>query len=86
MKILTWNIQATRGCDNNFDLSRIVDQIRKYGDLDVICLQEISRNIPDLNADDQPLLINQHFPDYEMIWGPGFSRRGLQVAESSLET
>ena len=76
MKILTWNIQATRGCDNNFDLSRIVDQIRKYGDLDVICLQEISRNIPDLNADDQPLLINQHFPDYEMIWGPGFSAPG----------
>lgn len=76
MKILTWNIQATKGCDDQYDLDRIVEHIKDYGQLDVICLQEVSRNIPDFNADDQPTLVHEQFPDYEMIWGPGFSAPG----------
>lgn len=73
MKILTWNIQATKGCDNRFDLPRIVNHIKQLGDMDVICLQEVSKHIPDLNDDDQPTLISNQFPDYESVWGPGFS-------------
>lgn len=73
MKILTWNIQATKGCDDQYDLNRICSHIKSYGDLDVICLQEVSRNIPDQNGDDQPALIDRAFPQHEMIWGPGFS-------------
>lgn len=76
MKILTWNIQATKGCDNQYDLSRIADQIKQYADFDVICLQEVSKNIPDLNADDQPARFSERFPEYELIWGPGFSAPG----------
>lgn len=78
MKILTWNIQATKGCDDRYDLSRIVSQIKRYEALDVICLQEVSKNIPDLNGDDQPALIAEQFSNYEMVWAPGFSTPGAR--------
>ena len=73
MNILSWNIQATMGCDNRFDAARIVDQIKSFGELDAICLQEVSRHIADLNADDQLALIGNEFPGYEHVWAPGFS-------------
>lgn len=73
MKILTWNIQATKGCDDRYDADRIVSLIKDYSGLDVICLQEVSKNIPDLNADDQPKIFADQFPGYETIWAPGFS-------------
>ena len=73
MKILTWNIQATKGCDDRYDITRIIDIIKQYGDLDAICLQELSKHISDLNNDDQPSLIHDQFSDYHMLWGPGFS-------------
>ena len=73
MKILTWNIQATKGCDDRYDITRIIDIIKQYGDLDAICLQELSKHITDLNNDDQPSLIHDQFSDYHMLWGPGFS-------------
>lgn len=76
MKILTWNIQATKGCDGQYDLPRITTLIKQYPQLDVICLQEVSRHISDLNADDQLTLIAQQFPDYVSAWGPGFSVPG----------
>jgi len=73
VNILTWNIQATKGCDNRFDVVRIVEQVKQLGDFDAICLQEVARYIPDLNADDQLALICEYFADYDAIWGPGFS-------------
>ncbi len=73
MNILSWNIQATLGCDNRFDVARILDQIKTFGELDIICLQEVSRHIADLNGDDQLALICDGFPHYERVWGPGFS-------------
>ncbi len=76
MRILTWNIQATKGCDNKFDVHRIVGRIKQLGTWDVICLQEVSKNIPDLNGDDQPAIISSEFSGYEPVWGPGFSAAG----------
>ena len=73
MNILTWNIQATKGCDDLYDVNRIIEVIKHYGDLDVICLQELARNIPSLNSNDQPTLIANQFAGYELIWAPGFS-------------
>lgn len=82
MNILTWNIQATKGCDGRFDLNRIVSHIKQYGELDIICLQEISRNIPDLNSDDQSTLIAEYFPNHAPVWGPGFSAPNAQSNNS----
>ena len=73
MNILTWNIQATKGCDDVYDANRITDLIKGYGELDVICLQEVSRNIPSLNSDDQLTIFKSYFPGYETVWAPGFS-------------
>jgi len=79
VKILTWNIQATKGCDDRFDLLRIVDNIKQFGYLDIVCLQEVSRHIPDLNGDDQQALIAAQFPDFEAVWAPGFSAPGKSL-------
>lgn len=73
MKILTWNIQATKGCDGIFSPSRIISDIKNFGDLDVICLQEVARHIPTLGSTDQLSDIAQQFSDYYTHWAAGFS-------------
>ncbi|MCU0933013.1 MAG: endonuclease, partial [Thiobacillaceae bacterium] len=42
MKLLSWNIQWGRGLDGRVDLARIAGEIRRIGDFDVICLQEVA--------------------------------------------
>lgn len=73
MKILTWNIQATKGCDSVFDSSRIISEIVKFGPVEVICLQEVARHIPSLGFEDQVAIISNHFPEFDTHWAPGFS-------------
>ena len=46
MKILTWNVQWCRGIDGRVDPARIVSEIRRLGEADVVCLQEIGDNFP----------------------------------------
>jgi len=48
MKLLSWNIQWGRGVDGFVDLSRIVNTILRLNDFDIICLQEVAINFPDL--------------------------------------
>lgn len=74
MRLLSWNIQSTKGCDGVFNIHRIIDAIKAFGELDVICLQEVSRNIQAYNDDDQKELIEQAFEDYHSVWATGFSR------------
>lgn len=76
MKILSWNIQATKGCDDRYDLTRIVDVINTFGDVDVICLQEVSRYIDVYNGNDQKSEIAARYPEHEVVWAPGFSLPG----------
>ncbi len=73
MKILTWNIQATKGCDGVLDSSRIISEIMKYGPVDVICLQEVARHISSLGYEDQVACISNPFSDFDAHWAPGFS-------------
>ncbi len=44
MKFVTWNIQWARGIDGRVDPRRIVDDARRLGDFDVLCLQEVAAN------------------------------------------
>lgn len=48
MRLITWNIQWGRGCDGRVDYARIVDDARRLGDFDVLCLQEVADNFPAL--------------------------------------
>ncbi|MFT2098824.1 endonuclease/exonuclease/phosphatase family protein [Marinomonas sp. 2405UD66-6] len=74
MRLLSWNIQSTKGCDGVFNIHRIIDVIKAFGELDVICLQEVSRNIQAYNDDDQKQLFEDAFEGYHSVWATGFSR------------
>ena len=74
MRLLSWNIQSTKGCDNVFDIGRIIKDIQAFGDLDVICLQEVARYMVPYNNDDQKSLIEEGFSGYHSTWAAGFSR------------
>ncbi|GIK88002.1 MAG: endonuclease/exonuclease/phosphatase family protein [Burkholderiales bacterium] len=47
MKILTWNVQWCRGIDGRVDPARIAAEVRRLGDADVVCLQEIADGYPE---------------------------------------
>ena len=65
MKILQWNIQWCRGMDGRVDPARIARVARELYDPDVVCLQEVAINYPDLVAPhDQPALLAAGFPGY----------------------
>ena len=70
--ILSWNIQNGIGCDGEISLSRIADVIGKMGEPDVICLQEVSRDLAlldNLEGPDQAVELAELFPDYEVVFG-----------------
>jgi endonuclease/exonuclease/phosphatase family metal-dependent hydrolase len=73
MKILSWNIQWGRGIDGKVDLARTADVARGF-DADVLCLQEVASNHPDLPggaAMDQFAWLSGLFLGYEAIYGVG---------------
>ncbi|SDH61271.1 MULTISPECIES: endonuclease/exonuclease/phosphatase family protein [Bosea] len=53
MKLITWNIQWARGVDHKVDPHRIIDHARQMADFDVLCLQEVAANFPDLDGNDR---------------------------------
>jgi endonuclease/exonuclease/phosphatase family metal-dependent hydrolase len=68
MRILSWNIQWGRGIDGRVDLARIAREIRRNGDFDVICLQEVAVNFPGLagsHGEDQVAALTQLFAGYD---------------------
>lgn len=72
MKLLSWNIQWGRGMDGQVDLSRILRTIHQLGDFDVICLQEVAVNFPDLpgsQGEDQVAELSAGLPGYTPIYG-----------------
>ena len=71
-KLVSWNIQNGKGVDDVVSLSRIASVIRDLCDPDIICLQEISRNLSLVgasNAPDQVAELAELFPGYEVIFG-----------------
>ncbi len=52
MKLITWNIQWGCGVDGLVDLQRIVAEARAMADFDVLCLQEVADNFPQLDGND----------------------------------
>lgn len=67
MRLLCWNVQWCRGLDGAVDPARIASEARRV-DADVICLQEIAANFPDLpgsRGEDQPHALMHALPEYE---------------------
>jgi endonuclease/exonuclease/phosphatase family metal-dependent hydrolase len=74
MKLITWNIQWARGTDDVVDPRRIIDHARAMADFDVLCLQEVAANFPDLDGNDdtdQFALFADLLPGFTAIEGIG---------------
>jgi endonuclease/exonuclease/phosphatase family metal-dependent hydrolase len=72
MKLITWNIQWALGVDGRMDPARVVSHARAMADFDVLCLQEVSDNFPELAANDgadQFAAFARLLPDYTAIDG-----------------
>lgn len=70
MKLITWNIQWARGVDEKVDPHRIIDHARQMADFDVLCLQEVAANFPDLDGNDrtdQFALFSELLPGFTAI-------------------
>jgi endonuclease/exonuclease/phosphatase family metal-dependent hydrolase len=76
MRILSWNVQYGKSSDGSADFSHSLQHIKSLGDFDVICLQELGRNMAEYCRPDQSdhLLMTQScFHEHHAVWGSGFS-------------
>lgn len=72
MQLLSWNIQWARGMDGRVDVARIVQTVRRLGDFDVICLQEVAVNFPGLpgsQGENQLAELSAGLPGYAAVFG-----------------
>jgi endonuclease/exonuclease/phosphatase family metal-dependent hydrolase len=76
VRILSWNVQYGKSSDGSADFARILQHIKSLGDFDVICLQELGRNMAEYCRPDQAdhlLMTRQCFREHQAVWGSGFS-------------
>ena len=73
MRIVTYNIQFSRGKDLNYDPERIA---RTVEGADIIGLQEVERNWPHLDMVDQPAELARLLPNYYWMYGAGLDVDG----------
>ena len=72
MKLITWNIQWCRGCDGRVDPARIARVATEMADFDVLCLQEVAHNYPDLagsSGENQYEALAGLFPGHTLVKG-----------------
>ena len=72
MRLVTWNTQWCCGLDGVVSPERIVRGARALADFDVLCLQEIAVNYPQLAGNaghDQPALVAQMLPGFQVFFG-----------------
>lgn len=70
IRFISWNIQWGRGADGVVNLSRVADEIRRLGDFDVICLQEVASRFPGLKGgseEDGIEFFRTAFPDHALV-------------------
>lgn len=66
VRIVTYNIQYSRGKDGTFDLARIADTVRGA---DIIGLQEVTRFLAPNTDQDQPADLASMLPEYYWVYG-----------------
>jgi endonuclease/exonuclease/phosphatase family metal-dependent hydrolase len=72
MQLVTWNTQWCCGLDDVVSPERIVRGARALADFDVLCLQEVAVNYPQLAGNaghDQPALLAQLLPGFRVFFG-----------------
>jgi endonuclease/exonuclease/phosphatase family metal-dependent hydrolase len=71
MILLSWNVQWCRGIDGRVDPKRIADEAKRLADPDVLCLQEVARNFPEMEGsagEDQVEVLAREFRGYEAFF------------------
>jgi len=79
MRLLSWNVQWCRGIDERVDPKRIAAEIRRLADPDVVCLQEIARNFPEMAGsagEDQVEVLLKELPGYQAFFAAGVDLPG----------
>jgi endonuclease/exonuclease/phosphatase family metal-dependent hydrolase len=61
MRLMTYNIHKGVGTDRRYRLGRVAEAIAAEG-ADLVCLQEVDRNVRRSNYDDQPALLAEALP------------------------
>ena len=69
MRLVTYNIQYTKGRDGRFDLGRIAETVRGA---DIIGMQEVDRYWQRTGSEDQAAALAERFPGYAWVYGAGY--------------
>lgn len=81
MRLITWNVQWFCGIDDKVDVERVVAHARSMADFDVLCLQEVAVNYPQLTGGagfDQVARLRALLPEYEIVFGAAVTELGRQ--------
>ncbi len=81
MNLITWNVQWCLGADGVLDPVRIIDHARAMADFDVLCLQEVADNFPELDkapAGNQFRQIADLLPGFQPIEGVALETRDAE--------
>ncbi|HEX5766842.1 MAG TPA: endonuclease/exonuclease/phosphatase family protein [Burkholderiales bacterium] len=73
MRLISWNVQWCRGMDGRVDPKRIAAEARRLADPDVLCLQEVACNFPEMEGsagEDQVLELTRSLEGYEGFFAP----------------
>jgi endonuclease/exonuclease/phosphatase family metal-dependent hydrolase len=79
MRLLSWNVQWCRGIDARVDPKRIAAEVKRLADPDVVCLQEIARNFPEMAGsagEDQVEVLLKELPGYQAFFAAGVDLPG----------
>jgi endonuclease/exonuclease/phosphatase family metal-dependent hydrolase len=79
MRLLSWNVQWCRGMDGRVDPKRIAEEAKRLADADVICLQEVACNFPEMEGsagEDQVELLLRELRGYQGFFAPAVDLPG----------
>jgi endonuclease/exonuclease/phosphatase family metal-dependent hydrolase len=83
MRLVTYNIQYSKGKDGRYNLGRIADAL---DGADVIALQEVERNWPRTGMVDQAAELSALLPAYYWVYGPGFDMDASEISDDGIVT
>ena len=79
MVLLSWNVQWCRGIDGRVDPQRIAAEAKRLADPDVLCLQEIAVDFPEMegsSGENQVEELKKHLPGYQAFFAPAVDLPG----------
>lgn len=79
MKLITWNVQWFCGLDEVVSIERVLREARAMADFDVLCLQEVAVNYPQLAGNagyDQVARLRELLPGFEVFFGAAVNELG----------